>query len=86
MGQWDILEFLGENAGGWFTARQIAEQTDQSFSSVLIGVRRLRKSRMVEFKRGQGQSVSGRSIRRVHAYKRREEPLLRLPQGLQGEP
>ena len=82
MGQYEILEFLGENAEGWFTARQIAEQTDQSFGSVVNSVRRLRKSGMVEFKKVWGRAISGCCSRRVHAYRREKGASLRFPSGL----
>ena len=85
MGQYEVLEFLGENAEGWFTARQIAEQIDQPFSSVVHSVRRLRKSGMVEFKKVAGQTVSGCCSRRVHVYRREKGASLRFPSGLQGK-
>ena len=85
MGQYEILEFLDENAEGWFTARQIAEQTDQSFGSVLKSVKKLRKSGIVEFRKIGGQSVSRKCFRGVHAYRGKTGSLPLFSSGLQGK-
>ncbi len=85
MGQYEVLEFLAGNAEEWFTARQIAEQTDHPFSSVVNSVRRLRKSGMVEFKKVAGKTISGCCSRRVHAYKGATASVPRVPSGLQGK-
>jgi Mn-dependent DtxR family transcriptional regulator len=50
MGQTDIIAFLKKYPQRWFNANEIAEKLNISVGSVLAGLRRLRKSGLIEFK------------------------------------
>ncbi len=73
MGQWDILEFLGENAEGWFTARQIAEQLGASPGSVASCTRRLQRVDLLACKTVKWTGGRRGNSRDVLAYRYKAE-------------
>ena len=55
--QADILIFLGEHEGKWFSARQISKKIKISRYSINMNLRRLRKHKLIEFKIEDNQFV-----------------------------
>ena len=72
MGQWEVHNLLKENREKWFTARQISELLGVSFASVVNGVKKLRKSGLVEFRKVQSTSTQRGSFKDAYAYRYKE--------------
>jgi predicted transcriptional regulator len=51
MGQNDVYQFLKKNKGKWFNSKEIAEAIEVGSSSISISLKRLRKHKMVLFKK-----------------------------------
>lgn len=50
MSQEDVLIFLKENKGRWFTAREMADKIKISYSTITTNLCRLMRFGMVKFK------------------------------------
>ena len=60
MGQYEILEFLKKHPGRWFITKDIAKSLRVSIGSVTAGLKRLRKSKFVEFMSAGGNIIKYR--------------------------
>lgn len=69
MGQWETYDFLKENKGKWFTAREIADQLGVSFGSVIGSLKRLRRAGLIEFKKVEGEYQDSSSLKKIYAYR-----------------
>ena len=50
MGQEEIVSFLGENKGKWFTSREISSKLGVSIGSVTMSLKKLRKTNIIKYK------------------------------------
>jgi len=70
MGQWDIYSIFKTNPKDWLTSRDIAEILQLSTGSVQSGLKRLRKSGLIEAKIETGGPFdSGRRNKNIMAYR-----------------
>lgn len=67
MGQQDIINFLRKSKVKWFNASQIAVKLNVSVGSVLACLRRLRKSKLIDFK--SQMTKAGTVYKKVFVYK-----------------
>ena len=67
MGQPDIINFLKKSKNKWFNASQISSKLNLSIGSVLACLRRLRKSKLIDFK--SQMSKAGTVYKKVFVYR-----------------
>ncbi|MGM5488385.1 MAG: MarR family transcriptional regulator [Nanobdellota archaeon] len=77
MGQPEVYDFLYSNSAGWFTVKEIAEQTDMSTQSVSVALKKLRKSDQVEYCVIKTEGYKG-AKRGTYAYRYKREFQLSL--------
>ncbi len=70
MGQRDIIDFLKRSRSKWFNASEIASKLNLSVGSVLACLRRLRKSKLIDFK--SQMTKAGMVYKNVFVYKFRK--------------
>lgn len=49
MGQQEVYDFLKDQKGRWFTSREISEELAISIGSVTMSLKKLRKSKLVDY-------------------------------------
>lgn len=67
MGQQDIIHFLRKDRKKWFNASEISSKLNVSVGSVLACLRRLRKSKLIDFK--SQLTKAGTVYKKVFVYK-----------------
>ncbi|MFO7711257.1 MAG: winged helix-turn-helix domain-containing protein [Candidatus Woesearchaeota archaeon] len=77
MGQPEVYDFLYNNSSGWFTVKEIAEETDMSTQSVSVALKKLRKSDQVEYRIIKTEGYKG-AKRGTYAYRFKKEFQLTL--------
>ncbi|OGM02718.1 hypothetical protein A3K72_02190 [Candidatus Woesearchaeota archaeon RBG_13_36_6] len=70
MGQRDIIDFLKRSRSKWFNASEIASKLNLSVGSVLACLRRLRKSKLIDFR--SQMTKAGMVYKNVFVYKFRK--------------
>ena len=71
MGQKEVLEFIDNSDGQWYTAKQIADSLKVKYAVVSQALRRLRKSKFIEYS-SMGYSLDGMGVRTIYRYKKND--------------
>ena len=71
MGQQDIITFLRKEKEKWFNASEISRKLNVSVGSVLACLRRLRKSKLIDF--SSKKTKSGTVKKNVFVYRFKKE-------------
>ena len=72
MCQSDILDFLKNHSGRWFTMRQISEAMPESPSATFNALTRLKRSKLIRFKKERREYRVGGGMRSVCLYSFKE--------------
>lgn len=67
MGQQEVYELLRRHRNKWFSAREIAEKLKMSSGSLMNSLKKLRKSKTVNYKLTKRATKSG-SKREIYVY------------------
>jgi len=57
MGQQEVLQFLSENKGKWFSSKEISKELGISRGSIQCSLRKLHKQKEISIKSGKGMQV-----------------------------